>query len=158
MKVWNLKGFKAAIKTNQEAPLNIRTHAAKIAAVAILPIALSATAHAQSANYVPSPALAFKASTGNTNWHNILVVSAIVLGAGLLTDNSTLTTLGGLGVLISLVETNGNTSFRYRSVPSLEMMHFGQVSFGVTPYDQIKLSQGVVSPHPSFILQTKFKF
>jgi hypothetical protein len=138
--------------------LNIRNHAAKIAAVGVLPLALAAIAPAQQVPGLnPSTAMSFKASTDRETWHNVLIVSAIVLGVGLLGDNSTLTFLGGAGVILSLVETNGNT-FRYRSMPSLEMMHFGQASLGFSPFDQIKLQQGVMSAKPSLILQTTIKF
>lgn len=141
--------------------MNIRNHAAKIAALGVLPMALAATAPAQEIPQVPgfnpSPALSFKSTTDRETWHSVLIVSAIALGVGLLSDNSTLITLGGVGVVLSLIETNGNT-FRYRSMPSLEMMHFGKMSFGYSPIDQFKLASGVVSPKPSLILQTTLKF
>ena len=136
--------------------LNYKSMSTKALALT-LPLALAASASAQNISPLNSPTLSYSRSTDRETWHNVMIISAVVLFAGLLSNDNTMTALGGAGVILSLVETNGN-SFAFRAAPALDFAHFGKFSLGVQAFDQTRLAQGFVKPQPGLILQTRIRF
>jgi hypothetical protein len=138
--------------------LNIRNTTAKLAALTALPLAFCATAHAQSADFTRLSHLSYNTSysTSHETWHTVLLISGVLLLAGLIDDSSGLIILGGAGVLIAESETNG-TAFRQTMGHGMEFAKLGKVSFGFNPFGQ-SFAQGLQPPRPNLVIQTKLKF
>ncbi len=137
--------------------MNIRNSAAKLAALAILPLATAAVANAQSTNYTDFSHLSYSRGTNHETWHSVLLISGILLFAGLVDDNSGLIILGGAGVLVALSETNGN-AYRSSVGHGTDLLQMGNVSLGVNPFAYANPNQRLEMPKPAFVIQAKFKF
>ena len=136
--------------------MTIRNTAVKIAAVTALPLVVGATAHAQVADLRSAATLSYSSASHET-WHTVLLISGILLLAGLIDSDSGLIIIGGAGVLIAESETNGN-AYRSSIGHSLDFYHAGRLSFGVNPFGQMGLQQGLHQPRPNLTIQAKFKF
>lgn len=136
--------------------MKISNTSAKIAAAMALPLITSVAAQAHD-NIVPGvPILSYSRSTDRETWRSVLLVSGILLIAGLVDDNGALILIGGAGVLVSLSHTNGSY---YTSVGrGLEFAKVGPVSMGFNPFGTMRLSQGLNNPQPTVVVQAKFKF
>jgi hypothetical protein len=123
----------------------------------VLPLIVSTAADAQTTNLNMVPGLSYgKAVQSRETWRTVTIVSGVLLFVGLVDDNSALILLGGAGLLVSLSATNGNM---YRpQARGVELLQFGNVSFGVKPFGQMDLSRELTTPRPSMVLQAKFKF
>lgn len=137
--------------------MNIKNTTTKLAAAAILPLVISATADAQVPGLNAVPNLTYSRGTNHETWHTVLIISGILLFAGLVSDDSTLTILGGAGVLVALSETNGN-AYALRPVRGFELAKSGPLSFGISPFGQMRFGQELRPSSPSFVLQAKIKF
>jgi len=131
---------------------------AKLAALAAIPIGLCTAANAQSvplAHTAPTN-LAFAYGTSHETWHTVLLISGVVLLAGLINSDSGLIIIGGAGVLLAESETNG-TAFR-QSVHSLDFAKLGRVSVVIDPFGSMGYVQGLSKARPGLVFQTKIKF
>jgi hypothetical protein len=129
----------------------------RVAAPLTLAFLITAPAMAQSTVPAAAPALSLQRSQRGT-WQTVLLVSAAVGIVGLLQGDTTLTLLGGAGVLLSLYETN-RTGFRPQPFRhGIDLLSSGPVSFGIQPLGQFGLSRGLAKPQPSAYIQATFKF
>jgi hypothetical protein len=142
---------------NQEVfPLKISNMGAKLAAVTALPFLVSAAAEASSTDLPGLPMMGYSRSTDRETWRSVMLVSGILLVAGLVDDNGALILIGGAGLLVSLSHTNGNY---YSSVGrSMDLARFGAISMGVNPLGGMKLTPATTPSRPSLVVQAKFKF
>ncbi|MEA2553420.1 MAG: hypothetical protein QOJ65_1596 [Fimbriimonadaceae bacterium] len=102
------------------------------------------------------PGLSLTSSNRRETMRTVMVISAILLLAGLLDDNGTLIAIGGAGLIISLLDTESN---KYRqSYRGLDLVTDGRFSLGVRPFGQMGLAKRTSTPQPSLYLQAKFKF
>src|SRR5215469_2695529 len=139
--------------------MNLKSLAAKAVGCASVAILASAPACAQSTGQFNDPTFAGRrmafgsppelnfASYGDRQmWHVIMLVSAIVLVAGIVDQDSGLIIIGGVGLVISVVE-SGPPSFRYSPYhPGVDLAHEGGLSFGVYPYTKYDLLPGSAKP------------
>ncbi len=129
--------------------MTINNISAKVAAALAISFLAVAPACAQSQNLVTNPSLSFNSASGGSN-NALLLVSAGVLLIGLVDDNNTLTLLGGLGVLYSVVGSGQSHFQSYRH----EVAKTGPLSVGFISYRQPDLSPMRPSPY----IQATFKF
>ena len=78
---------------------------------------------------------------------------------GLATEETTLTLLGGVGVLISLIQTN-KTGFQSQFFPQgIDLVQKGSLSFGINPFGNVGVSPNFNSTlRPTPYLVATFKF
>ena len=136
--------------------MTIRT-LSKFAGAMALALTLPAMSAAQSTSFSGAPNLTLRRSNSHETWHTVLIVSGVLFIIGLADDDSTLTILGGAGVLVALSESNG-TAFAFRSPRSFDLMKRGPVSLGLNPFGDLGMSQGLRLSRPSAVLQATFKF
>ncbi|MBI1755913.1 MAG: hypothetical protein HYR64_02260 [Fimbriimonas ginsengisoli] len=137
--------------------MNKKNITARAAAAIAFGLMASVPAAAQTTAPVGAPALSFGRPVRGDSSHTLLLVSAIVLVVGLAESNSTLTILGGAGVLISLSETG--RLYRPESPRrGVDLVKVGRVSMGVSPFGQIGQPQGFSSPQPSAYVRITTKF
>jgi len=128
------------------------------AAIALtLGFGFSGRASAQDPNLRLHAKLSYGSTDRNT-WNTVLLVSGAVLVVGLIQEESTLTILGGAGVLLSLFETN-KTNFRSQYFPhGLDLYKTGPVSFGVSAFSSMGLTEGFRPVRPAAYISATFKF
>ena len=128
----------------------------KMTTVGVLALAVIGPATAQEARPV-IPAVSFQGSQKGM-WQTVLLVSAIVGIVGVVQGDSTLTILGGAGVVLSLYQT-GKMGFNPQPFRhGIDLMRSGPVSFGVQPFGQFGPLPGLNSPRPTAYLHATFKF
>lgn len=128
-----------------------------IAALAI-GTGLTSTARASDNDFKIPTRLSFSAASQKDTWNTVLIISAAVMVVGLIQEESTLTLLGGAGVLVSLFQTN-KMGFSAPALPhGLDLVKSGPVSFGFSPFGQFGLASGVTTLNPSPYVVAKFKF
>jgi hypothetical protein len=137
--------------------MTVKNLSTKAAAAIGLALVASVPASAQSATPIAAPTLSFSSSQRDT-WHTVLIVSAIVGVVGIIQGDSTLTVLGGVGVLVSLVESE-QMKFRFKPQShGLDLLKMGPVSLGVNPLGKIGIAQAYQSSRPTAYMQLTFKF
>jgi len=120
-----------------------------------LPVTLSYANHRPAANL---PSLGYAYSTRRDTWNTVLLVSGIVMVVGLVQSDSTLTILGGAGVIVSLVQLN-STRFRSHSFArGVDLVQAGPISLGFSPFGQVGMVPGYNTPRPSLYAAATFKF
>ena len=132
--------------------MTMKNIAAKAAVAAALTSLACASASAQTLD-VDGPSMpSFRAAPGGISNHTLLLASAIILLVGLADSNSTLTIIGGVGVLISVMDTN-TRAYRLNSYRH-DLVQTGGLSFGVAPYGQ----PGSTAFRPAPYAQISIKF
>lgn len=127
-------------------------------------LCFSSMATAQSSKFSLPTSLSYSQSNSKQTWNTVLLVSGIALGVGLLTDEGTLTILGGAGVLVSLIQLNQNNSFTSNYFPrGMDMVRSGPMAFGVSPFGQRlgfsqKFTGGFDDIRPTVYATASFKF
>lgn len=112
--------------------MTMKNIAAKAVVAAALTSLACASASAQTLN-VDGPSMpSFRAAPGGISNHTLLLASAIILLVGLADSDNTLTIIGGVGVLISVMDTN-TMRFRMSSYRH-DLVRTGGLSFGVAPF------------------------
>jgi len=119
------------------------------AGVAIAGMACAAGAQTAPQRIDLAPTFSYSRSSSDSG-HTLLLVSGILLFIGLANGDSTLTTLGGVGVIVYLVEYPNH--FQYQPWSRRDMLKEGNVSFGFAT----QRNMGLVQPRPYFQLSTKF--
>jgi len=120
-------------------------------------VGATATASAQEANFKIPTTLSY-AQTRRDTWNTVLIVSGAVMVVGLIQEETTLTLLGGAGVLISLVQLN-NTRYRSELFPGgMDLVRKGAFSFGMKPFDETMLRSGFNTIQPTPYISASFKF
>lgn len=133
-----------------------RSTTTAVAALA-LGFGVAGTANAQSSNYKIPVTLSYAQSNSQT-WNTVLLISAGVLVVGLITEEHTLTVLGGIGVIVSLIQTN-KTAFQSSFFPQgLDLVQKGNFSFGINPFGQVGLNARPTEFKPSPYILATFKF
>lgn len=130
----------------------------KLAAAAlVVGSGFTSVASAQSRDFKIPTTLEYQSSRRDT-WNTVLIVSAAVMVIGLVQEETTLTLLGGAGVLISLVQLN-NSRYASQLFPGgMDLVRRGPVSFGIKPYDETMLRSGFNTVQPSPYISVSFKF
>lgn len=122
-----------------------------------LGLCLSGVAGAQTAEFKIPTKLSY-ASTDRQTWNTVLLISGIVAIVGLTQSDSTLTILGGAGVLVSLVQLNKNGYMPQYSPRGLDFYKSGPVSFGFNPFGMVGPNQDLKGIRPSGYITANFKF
>jgi hypothetical protein len=124
----------------------------RLAAAGALALSIVAGANAQSSTSLKPIELNFQASQRNT-WNTVMLISAAVGIVGVVQGDSTLTLLGGAGVVLSLYQMERN---RY-GFRGFEFAKSGPVSMGINPLG-VGFSQSISSVRPTAYIQATFKF
>ena len=128
----------------------------KQTAIGILALGVVGSATAQDTRPIVPP-LSFQSSQRQM-WQSVLLVSAAVGVLGLVQGDSTLTLLGGAGVLLALYQTN-RAGFQLRpSKFGIDVVGAGPVSVGIAPFGQRGFSKGMGTGRPAAYVQATFKF
>jgi len=135
--------------------MNVWNLAARAAAATAVAFMAALPAGAQTAAPIGAPTLSFRSSGDRDTWHTVMLVSAVVAIVGVVDNDSTLTVLGGAGILLSLYESDRS---RFRLRPGVDLLKMGPMSIGVNPLGQMGLSQGFTRPRPSPYVQLTFRF
>lgn len=131
---------------------------AKAASIAALAFTMIGVADAQSVVPAGAPVLSFNSSSNKETWHMVLLISAGVGILGLVNSDSTLTILGGAGVLLSLYESQGS-HFQVRpSLRGVDMFKSGPMSFGLNPFGGMGAREGFSLTRPAAYVKLSFKF
>ncbi|MBC8063994.1 MAG: hypothetical protein H7Y17_04135 [Chlorobia bacterium] len=128
------------------------------AAAVALGFGFSSMASAQSLDFKIPVKMSYGAATPSGTWNTVLIVSAAVMAVGLITGETTLTILGGAGVLVSLTQTNKSGFRPQYFARGLDLVQSGPVSFGVRPFGPAGLHQGITTLQPSPYIVANFKF
>jgi hypothetical protein len=132
--------------------MTMKNITAKAAAAVALTSVACASANAQTLN-VDGPSMhSLRAAPGGISNRTLLLASAIILLVGLADSDSTLTIIGGVGVLISVMDTN-TMSYRMNSYRH-DLIRTGGLSFGMAPYGQ----PGSTAFRPAPYAQISIKF
>ena len=118
--------------------MSLKNTLTKVGAVAAVATAAMGAAQAQSSHFDRETNLSISYRHADSGGHTLLLVSGIVLLVGLIDGDSTLTALGGIGVLVYIVEYDNNT-YRFRP-----LARDGNLTFGVSTLG----STGFVQPRP----------
>lgn len=137
--------------------MNIRNRTMAMAAIA-LASGFSGVAHAQDRDLKLHANFSYAQSSQKSMWNTVFIVSAAVFVVGLITEESTLTVLGGVGVVVSLIQ-NNKSGFRPQYSPrGINLINKGPVSFGVNPFGQMAYRNDFKSMSPSLYVVANFKF
>ena len=131
--------------------MTIKNIATKAAVAVALTSLACASASAQTLN-VNGPSMSLRAAPGGVSNRTLLLASAIILLVGVADGDNTLTIIGGVGVLISVMDTN-TMGYRMNSYRR-DLVHAGGLSFGFAPYGQ----PGSTAFRPAPYAQISIKF
>lgn len=136
--------------------MKIRHTTATVAALAI-GFGATTSAQAQSKSFTIPTTMSYASSPRQT-WNTVLLVSAAVMVVGLIQEESSLTLLGGAGVLVSLFQLN-KTGFRSEFFASgVDVVKKGAFSFGVSPVNELRPTFGQTQLQPTAYAIATFKF
>ena len=103
--------------------------------------------------------MSLSGSADKGTWHTVMIISAVVGIIGLVDGDSTLTLIGAGGVLLSLFETGGSSSFRFQGFRhGFDLVHSGPLSFGVNPFGALGPIQNPSISRPNPFVQLSIKF
>lgn len=128
--------------------------------LAVLVVGLGTMAHARAQDAtLPLPAqFSFSAPAKQDTWNTVLIVSAAVMVVGLIQEESTLTLLGGAGVLVSLVQSNKSgfrPNYTFRGIDFIKDHH---VAFGINPFGTFASERTQTTLRPSLYIAANFRF
>lgn len=125
----------------------------RLVAAGAFAVSVIGAAHAQSRTNLKPITLNFQSNQRNT-WHTVLLISAAVGIVGVIQGDSTLTLLGGAGVVLSLYE-----SERYRSgLRGFDLVKTGPLSMGINPLG-VGFNRSLSTVRPAaYYIQATFKF
>lgn len=105
----------------------------------------------------PMAAMPYAVQSRSNTWNTVMIVSGIVLVVGLITDESTLVILGGVGVIVSLVQMERRFQLQY-SPRGIDLFQKGPITFGLNPFSQPGLVDRPGPPRTGLYLAASFKF
>lgn len=130
-------------------------HVLKTASTAMLALTMISASSAQN---FEGASVSFQSGNQRSTWQTVMLISAIVGIVGVAQGDSTLTILGGAGVLLSLYQTE---RMRFQLQPfqgGVSMLRSGPVTFGMKPFGDLSPAQGMTGSRPSVFVQATFKF
>lgn len=122
-----------------------------------LGVCMAGTANSQSQKFTLPTSLNYQSNSKQT-WNTVLIVSAVVMAVGLIQDETTLTLLGGAGVIVSLVQLNKTGFAPSYATRGLDVMQSGPVSLGFRPFGPAGLVTKTPTFNPSPYIMANFKF
>ena len=126
--------------------------------VLALGLGLSGISGAQSLPTQLPVRLTFASAPKQDTWNTVLIVSAAVMVVGLIQHESTLTLLGGAGVLVSLVQSHRSGFRPNYSLRGIDLITHRHLTLGISPFGSMDLDRSFSSLRPSLFIAANFRF
>ena|SRR5579862_4040710 len=130
----------------------------KAMASVVVGLGLTSFACSQQPTALDAAKFSFASSGDRQMWHTVLIVSAAVGIIGILDSDSTLTVIGGAGVLLSLYESESSHFAFHAFRPGGDFFRMGPMSLGFDGLVRSGFSQRFDSPRPTAHVVYTFKF